>query len=78
MAGNDGNSAGLAVGAMTTVGYAGFVVGPPVMGWLADEVGLRSAMTALLVAALGMALAGMATRRPSAALAVSADEGAHD
>ena len=35
------SQAGLAIGAMTAVGYTGFVVGPPIMGWLADNVGLR-------------------------------------
>ena len=78
MAGDGGNSAGLAVGAITTVGYAGFVVGPPVMGWLADEVGLRSAMTVLLVAALGMAVAGIATRGSSEPLRAAPTEGAED
>lgn len=53
-----GGRAGLAVGAITTVGYTGFVVGPPIMGWLADNVGLRAAMSAMLVATLGMALVG--------------------
>lgn len=58
--------AGLAVGALTTVGYTGFVVGPPIMGWLADNVGLRQSMSALIVATLGMTLAGLASRGASA------------
>lgn len=62
MAEGAGGRAGLAVGAITTVGYTGFVVGPPIMGWLADNVGLRAAMSAMLVATLGMALAGLAAR----------------
>jgi MFS family permease len=56
-----GPQAGLAVGAMTAIGYAGFVVGPPIMGWLADNAGLRAAMSSLLAAALGMALLGALT-----------------
>ena len=57
--------AGLAIGAMTAVGYSGFVVGPPIMGWLADNVGLRAAMSAMLAATLGMAIGGLVTRRSS-------------
>jgi MFS family permease len=65
MAEGAGGQAGLAVGAITTVGYTGFVVGPPVMGWLADNVGLRAAMSAMLVATVGMAAVGLAVRRSS-------------
>jgi len=50
---------GLTVAAITIAGYAGFVVGPPIMGWLADRVGLRATMTALVVATLGIAVAGV-------------------
>ena len=57
--------AGLAIGAMTAVGYTGFVVGPPIMGWLADNVGLRAAMSGMLAATIGMALGGLAARRIS-------------
>lgn len=53
-----GPRAGLAIGAMTAIGYAGFVVGPPIMGWLTDNVGLRAAMSSLLAATFGMALLG--------------------
>jgi hypothetical protein len=62
MAEGAGSQAGLAVGAITTVGYTGFVIGPPIMGWLADNVGLRAAMSAMLVATVGMALGGLALR----------------
>lgn len=62
MAESAGGNAGLAVGAITTVGYTGFVVGPPIMGWLADNVGLRAAMSALLAATLGMAVVGLGVR----------------
>jgi hypothetical protein len=60
------HDAGLAVGAMTAVGYTGFVVGPPIMGWLADNVGLRAAMSAMLVATVGMAAGALATHRRAA------------
>jgi fucose permease len=55
--------AGLAVGAMTAVGYSGFVVGPPIMGWLADNIGLRAAMSAMLVATVGMATGALRMHR---------------
>lgn len=44
-----GADAGRAVAAVTTVGYGGFVVGPPVMGWLGDHLGLRTALLALVL-----------------------------
>lgn len=44
-----GPGAGRAVAAVTAVGYGGFVVGPPLMGWLGDTVGLRAALLALVV-----------------------------
>jgi len=44
-----GADAGRAVAAVTTIGYGGFVVGPPLMGWLGDSFGLRTALLALVV-----------------------------
>lgn len=48
MVGGDAD-AGRAVAAVTTIGYGGFVVGPPLMGWLGDSFGLRTALLALVV-----------------------------
>jgi hypothetical protein len=62
-AGDGGVPPGLAVAAITIIGYGGFVVGPPVMGWLADQVGLRATMVALVVATFGIAAAGVAGLR---------------
>ncbi|MFB3738344.1 MAG: MFS transporter [Candidatus Velamenicoccus archaeovorus] len=53
----------LAVAGMTTVGYSGFVVGPPIMGWLAQTAGLRATMLVIVLAALGVALGGLGRRR---------------
>ena len=39
-----GISAGLAISAMATSGYTGFLVGPPVIGFLADAFTLRWAL----------------------------------
>jgi MFS family permease len=49
----------LAIAAMTTVGYSGFVVGPPIMGWLAQTSGLRATMAVLVVMCLGVAMGGI-------------------
>jgi MFS family permease len=46
---------GAGIAAVTTQGYLGFLIGPPIIGWLSDLVGLRSAMT--LVVVLGVAIA---------------------
>jgi MFS family permease len=58
------SDAGHAVAAVTTIGYTGFVFGPPLMGWLGDHAGLRAALTALVVAAAGIALGGVMFRPP--------------
>lgn len=63
MAEEAGPSSGLAVGAITTVGYTGFVVGPPIMGWLADAVSLRATMVALVVATGGILAGGLLALR---------------
>jgi fucose permease len=41
-------SAGRAVASVATVGYGGFLAGPPILGWLAELTSLR-AMMALIV-----------------------------
>ncbi|MGI8575476.1 MAG: MFS transporter [Egibacteraceae bacterium] len=51
------HSAGMAIAAVTTVGYGGFVVGPPIMGWIGDRLGLRAALLVLVLAPLCMLLA---------------------
>jgi hypothetical protein len=45
-----GEAPGPAVAAVSGTGYLGFIAGPPVVGLLAEAIGLRSAL--LLVAAL--------------------------
>jgi len=46
-----------AVAAVTTLGYLGFVVGPPVVGGLAELAGLRASFALLGLVALGIAVA---------------------
>ncbi|MFC9180888.1 MFS transporter [Streptomyces globisporus] len=52
------------VAAVSTAGYAAFLVGPPSLGFLADHVGLRNAMVVVLVLLGGAALITGALRRP--------------
>ncbi|MEV1045952.1 MFS transporter [Streptomyces sp. NPDC049916] len=51
------------VAAVSTAGYAAFLVGPPSLGFLADHVGLRNAMLVVLVLLGGAALITEALRR---------------
>ncbi len=52
----------LAIAAMTTVGYSGFVVFPPIMGWLAGTAGLRATMVLLVLLSLGVVVGGAVGR----------------
>jgi predicted MFS family arabinose efflux permease len=59
-----------AIAAVTTIGYGGFLLGPPLIGLLADRVGLGRALLVLLVLAAGIAALAPAvrSRRPLVAL----------
>jgi hypothetical protein len=63
-----------AIAAVTTIGYGGFLVGPPLIGLLAEQVGLGRALLVLLVLAAGIAVLAPAvrSRRPQAAQAAAA------
>ena len=62
-AGSAGPAASTGVAAVATLGYAGMLLGPPVIGVLADYLGLRLALGVLVAAVLGIALgAGRAAR----------------
>jgi predicted MFS family arabinose efflux permease len=62
MVGDAEDDPALAVAAMSTVGYTGFVVGPPLMGWLAETAGLRLTMASIAVCTLGVAVTGLLDR----------------
>jgi MFS family permease len=47
-----GLAPGVGIALISTIGYGGFVVGPPAIGFTSDAVGIRIAL-ALVVAALG-------------------------
>jgi MFS family permease len=54
---------GRLVGRVATLGYVGSVIGPVIIGWLSDDVGLRTALLLpVLLALLIAALAGPALR----------------
>lgn len=55
-----GVSPGEGIAMATTIGYAGFFVGPPVIGFMADEFGLRAG---LLFALLLFGIMGVLVRR---------------
>jgi MFS family permease len=67
MAGKSGIDIGIAIAAISTIGYTGFVVGPPALGALADVAGVRASMAATMAATAGIVLAGaFAPRRARA------------
>ena len=51
-----------AIAAVTTIGYGGFLLGPPLIGLLAEQVGLGRALLVLLVLAGGIATLAPAVR----------------
>ena len=60
-----GIAPGLALAAVSTTGYLGFMVGPPLIGALAELTGLPTALWVLV--ALGVAVAALSpTARPRA------------
>ncbi|MFI1186413.1 MFS transporter [Streptomyces californicus] len=63
-AGEGVRNASARVAAVSTAGYAAFLVGPPALGFLADHVGLRNAMLVVLVLLGGAALITGALRTP--------------
>jgi MFS family permease len=50
------------IAAVTTVGYTGFIWSPPLLGYIAQTVSLRAAMSVIVVATLGIVAAGMAAQ----------------
>ena len=52
-----GGDRGAAVATVTTIGYLGFLVGPPIVGAVAEAVGLRVAFAALALVAAALVVA---------------------
>ncbi len=55
--------AGAVVGAVSAVGYLGLIMGPAVVGWVAQGTGLRAAIGLLGVAAVTVAVIGFRSTR---------------
>ena len=63
-AGETSGREGDAIAAVSTIGYGGFLIGPPLVGILAEHVGLGGALWSLLVLAAGIVgLGGAAATR---------------
>ncbi|MFN8356455.1 MAG: MFS transporter [Spirosomataceae bacterium] len=58
-------SAGMALNAVSTIGYTGFLVGPPLIGFLADASSLRIALGIIML--LGAAILLLASKASSTA-----------
>lgn len=67
-AGDSGRDSAARVALASVIGYLAFLVGPPTLGFLGEEIGLRGALVVpLAVALLAAALSpATATRRPTA------------
>ncbi|WP_224367602.1 MFS transporter [Hyalangium versicolor] len=57
-----GSSAGVAIAAVSTTGYGGFLVGPPLVGFLADHTSLSGALAMLVPALVLVAANGRLVR----------------
>jgi MFS family permease len=55
-----GLSPGAGIAAVATIGYSGFLIGPPIIGWIADATSLGLAMG--VVAILSLAVAVLSSR----------------
>jgi MFS family permease len=65
---------GPAIGAVSSTGYLGFLAGPPLIGFLSEAVGLRAALTPVIVLCLAVAVLAASVeprRTPAPAGAVS-------
>lgn len=72
-AADDPKTAAARVSAVATIGYFAFLVGPPVIGFLGEHVGILNALLVVLVlCAVGAIVAGSA-REPNRAAATKAD-----
>jgi MFS family permease len=58
-----GLPAGAGIAAVATIGYSGFLLGPPVIGWIAAIIGLPAAHGVLALAGVLIALLGRSINR---------------
>ena len=55
-----------AIAAVTTVGYTGFIWSPPLLGYVAQTIDLRAAMAVIVIATVGIVVAGALAPRSRA------------
>lgn len=63
-----------AIAAVSTVGYGGFLLGPPMVGFLADAYGLGNALWVIAALATGIVLLAFTTRSPTREQAAGAPD----
>jgi MFS family permease len=68
--------AGSAVSVVTTIGYGGFLLGPPLVGGLAEAIGLRAALGVIAVAGAAVFALSLRLREPKARTATEGGAGA--
>ena len=54
-----------AIAAVTTVGYTGFIWSPALLGYMAEKVSLRAAMSIIVIATFGIIGAGLVAKNPA-------------
>jgi len=59
----EGQSAGSGLATVTTIGYLGFLIGPPLIGYAADLLSLRIALGLVVVLSVAGALLAPSVRR---------------
>ncbi len=67
--------AGSAVSVVTTIGYGGFLLGPPLVGGLAEAIGLRAALGVIAVAGAAVFALSLRLREPKARTATEGGAG---
>lgn len=58
-----GMSAGAGLAAVATIGYGGFLAGPPIIGFISDQVGLRTGLALVVLLAVMIAVNAQAVHR---------------
>ena len=57
---------GTAIAAVATLGYSGFLAGPPALGWVAELTSLRLALVVVVVLCAFIVVLSPAVRREAA------------
>jgi len=63
-AADDPRTAAARVSAVATIGYCAFLIGPPIIGVLGEQVGILRALLVVLVLVVAAGLASGAAREP--------------